>query len=88
MAMYVRLVSIDDSFPTIRVCIGGVGSALPRLKHGDYYWRGVIGIWSNDIERGEFLLGFGYFAVDGLEGVHEDSSLSIAWGMAIGRSGG
>ena len=86
--MYVRLVSIDNGFPAVRLCIGGVGSALPRLKHGDHYWGCIIRIRSERIERSEFLLGVAYFAVDGLECVHEDPSLTIAWGMAIGRGRG
>ena len=87
-AMYVRLVSIDDRLPAIGLCIGGTGSALPRFKHGYHYGGGVVCILSHGIERSEFLFGVGNFAVDGLEGIHEDPSLSIAWGMAIGRGGG
>lgn len=86
--MYVRLVSIDHGFPAIRLCIRGAGGALARLEHGDHYWRRVVGIRSDSIECGEFLLGIGNFTIDGLEGVHEDATLSIAWGMAVGRSGG
>ena len=86
--MYVRLVSIDDGLPAIGLCIGGARSALPWLKHGYHYGGSVICILSHGIECGKFLLGVGNFAVDGLEGIHEDTSLSIAWGMAIGRGGG
>jgi len=86
--MYVRLVTINDGFPAVRLCIGGIGSVLPRLKHRDHYWGAVIRIRSYGIECSEFLLCVRDFAVDSLERIHEDASLSIAWGMAIGGSGG
>ena len=47
--MYVRLVTVDDGLPAFQLCLGRVGGALARLKHGDHDGRRVVGI-GGDVE--------------------------------------